>query len=76
MDSGQITSFIKTHFRHFNAASLRAAAEGYKAHLDNGGRMFIALGGAEVAYRSDLQQLSAYAPKECSRIWMRFGWPK
>jgi deoxyhypusine synthase len=46
MDSGQITSFIKTHFRHFNAASLRAAAEGYRAHLENGGRMFIALGGA------------------------------
>lgn len=46
MVAGQITSFIQTHFRHFNAASLRDAAAGYKAHLDNGGRMFIALGGA------------------------------
>jgi len=46
MESGKITSFIKTHFRHFNAGSLRDAAEGYRGHLDNGGQMMITLAGA------------------------------
>ncbi len=46
MYRSHITTFIKTHFRHFNAAALRDAAEAYKAHLDKGGRMLITLGGA------------------------------
>jgi deoxyhypusine synthase len=46
MHHSEITSFIKTHFLHFNAAALRRAAEGYKVHLQNNGRMLIALGGA------------------------------
>src|SRR5665213_1778879 len=41
-----VSAFIKRHFRHFNAAALRGAAEGYKSHLENGGKMFLALGGA------------------------------
>ncbi len=41
-----ITSFIKHHYRHFNAAALIDAAEGYRAHLEPGGKMMVTLGGA------------------------------
>jgi len=41
-----ITSFIKHHYRHFNAAALVDAAEAYKKHLAAGGKMFVTLGGA------------------------------
>ncbi len=44
--NGQITEFIKHHYRHFNAAALVDAAEGYKRHLDGGGKMMITLAGA------------------------------
>lgn len=41
-----ITTFIETHFRHFNAAALLDAARAYKSHMDNGGKMMITLAGA------------------------------
>ena len=41
-----ITEFIKHHYRHFNAAALVDAAEGYKVHLASGGKMFVTIGGA------------------------------
>jgi len=41
-----ITSFIKHHYRHFNAAALVDAAEGYNTHLASGGKMFVTIGGA------------------------------
>jgi deoxyhypusine synthase len=41
-----ITSFIKHHYRHFNAAALIDAAEAYVQHLANGGKMFVTLAGA------------------------------
>ncbi|MEY2414163.1 MAG: deoxyhypusine synthase [Acidobacteriaceae bacterium] len=41
-----ISDFIKTHYRHFNAAALVDAAEGYKKLLADGGQMFVTLGGA------------------------------
>ena len=41
-----ITSFIKHHYRHFNAASLIDAAEAYNTLLNNGGKMFVTMGGA------------------------------
>jgi len=44
--NGQITDFIKHHYRHFNAAALIDAAEAYKEHLDGGGKMMITLAGA------------------------------
>jgi deoxyhypusine synthase len=44
--NGQITEFIKHHYRHFNSAALIDAAEAYKRHLDNGGKMMITLAGA------------------------------
>lgn len=43
---GAITSFIRHHYRHFNAAALVDAADGYVRHLDAGGRMLVTLAGA------------------------------
>jgi deoxyhypusine synthase len=41
-----ITSFIKHHYRHFNAAALVDAAEAYNVHLASGGKMFMTIAGA------------------------------
>jgi len=41
-----ITQFIDTHYRHFNAAALKDAADGYIRHLDEGGIMLMTLAGA------------------------------
>lgn len=41
-----ITQFLKHHFRHFNAAALIDAAEGYNKHLEKGGKMLVTLAGA------------------------------
>lgn len=41
-----IRDFIRTHFRHFNAAALRDAAEGWVKHLEAGNKMFLTLAGA------------------------------
>src|SRR5215213_6099462 len=41
-----IRDFIQRHYRHFNAASLRAAADDYIKHLDRGGNMLVTLAGA------------------------------
>jgi deoxyhypusine synthase len=41
-----ITSFIKHHYRHFNAAALVDAAEAYNKHLAAGGKMFVTIAGA------------------------------
>jgi deoxyhypusine synthase len=43
---GQISAFIEHHYRHFNAAALIDAAEAYKQHLADGGKMMITLAGA------------------------------
>jgi len=43
---GSISEFIERNFRHFNAAMLKDAADGYIAHLDRGGKMMITLAGA------------------------------
>lgn len=42
----QISQFIKHHFRHFNAAALVDAAEGYRQHLADGNKMLVTLAGA------------------------------
>lgn len=44
--SGPISEFIRQHYRHFNAATLGDAAEGYVKLLDGGGRMFVTVAGA------------------------------
>lgn len=41
-----IAAFLKHHFRHFNAAALVDAAEGYCRLVDGGGRMLVTLAGA------------------------------
>jgi deoxyhypusine synthase len=43
---GHIKSFIRHHYRHFNAASLVDAAEGWDKHLEGGGKMLLTMGGA------------------------------
>ncbi|MCM2279546.1 MAG: deoxyhypusine synthase family protein [Oligoflexia bacterium] len=44
--NGTISKFIKHHYRHFNAAALVDASEGYRKHIDQGGKMMITLAGA------------------------------
>ena len=46
MSAGQISRFIKHHFRHFNAAAMVDAADAYTRHLSNDGRMMVTLAGA------------------------------
>src|SRR6185436_5462193 len=43
---GPITQFIDHHYRHFNAAALKAAAQDYNRHLEKGGQMLVTLAGA------------------------------
>jgi deoxyhypusine synthase len=46
MSDGAISVFLKRNFQHFNAVTLVEAADGYRLHIENGGRMFLALAGA------------------------------
>src|SRR5215467_12076705 len=46
MRPGPISAFVDRHFLHFNAAALKDAAEGYSRHIDKGGEMLVAMGGA------------------------------
>lgn len=46
MTGSPISDFVRHHFRHFNAAALKDAADGYVRHLDRGGKMFLTLAGA------------------------------
>jgi deoxyhypusine synthase len=46
MSQRPISDFIRHHYRHFNAAALVDAAEGYRSHLDSGGKMLVCLAGA------------------------------
>ena len=43
---GPVSAFIERHFLHFNAAALADAAETYRHHVANGGRMLLAMAGA------------------------------
>lgn len=43
---GPVTEFLNHHFRHFNAAALIDAANGYTAHLADNGKMMISMAGA------------------------------
>src|SRR3990167_5909520 len=46
MPTQTVKEFIKHHYRHFNAAVIVDAAEAYNAHLNKGGKMFLAMAGA------------------------------
>ena len=41
-----VKAYIKHHYRHFNAAALIDAAEGYRTHLNQGNHMLLAMAGA------------------------------
>lgn len=41
-----IRDFMKTHYKHFNAAVTVDAAEAWVRHLERGGKMFLAMAGA------------------------------
>jgi deoxyhypusine synthase len=43
---GPISRFLLEQFRHFNARELVAAAQAYKAHVEAGGKMLVAMAGA------------------------------
>lgn len=44
--SHSMRAFMRTHFRHFNAAAMVDATRDYVAHLEAGGKMMITLAGA------------------------------
>ncbi|MGH7540392.1 MAG: deoxyhypusine synthase family protein [Gemmatimonadota bacterium] len=44
--SAPITEFLRRHYRHFNAATVVEAADGYVAQLEAGGKMMVTLAGA------------------------------
>lgn len=44
--ANSIKAFLTHHYRHFNAAALVDAAEGYRTFLTGGGQMFLAMAGA------------------------------
>ena len=44
--TGQLRSFMQRHYTNFNARETLAAAKGYEAHLDAGGKMMVTLSGA------------------------------
>ena len=43
---GPISTFVDHHYRHFNAAALKDAANAYIRHMDDGGAMLLAMAGA------------------------------
>lgn len=44
--TGQLRSFMQRHYTNFNARETLAAAKGYEAHLEAGGKMMVTLSGA------------------------------
>ena len=45
MTNGPISTFIKHHYRHFNAAAMVDASEAYRKHVEGGGHMLLAMAG-------------------------------
>ncbi len=44
--SAPVSAFLRHHYRHFNAAALIDAADGYSQHIDADGKMMVTLAGA------------------------------
>lgn len=42
----RISEFLGHHYRHFNSAALVDAADGYARHVEEGGKMLVAMAGA------------------------------
>jgi deoxyhypusine synthase len=41
-----VSDFVRHHYRHFNAATVKDAAEAYRRHIDGGSKMMVTLAGA------------------------------
>jgi deoxyhypusine synthase len=41
-----VSAYLRQHFRHFNAAALIDAADGWRRHLEGGGQMLLTVAGA------------------------------
>src|SRR5512147_1769078 len=46
MQQRAISQFVERHFQHFNAATLRDAANAWQELMARGGKMFLAMAGA------------------------------
>ena len=46
MSDSPVSTFLRRHFRHFNAATVIDAADAYRGLLDGGGAMMVTLAGA------------------------------
>ena len=44
--AGSVRTFMRRHFKHFNAAALVDAADAYSRHIQQGGKMLVTLAGA------------------------------
>ena len=44
--SGHVSAFLERHLRHYNAGTLRRAADAYVELIDRGGQMMVSLAGA------------------------------
>ncbi|MGH7634421.1 MAG: deoxyhypusine synthase family protein, partial [Gemmatimonadaceae bacterium] len=44
--TGEIQTFLERHFLHYNAGTMRAAAEAWRDHVDAGGAVVLTLAGA------------------------------
>ena len=56
-----VSAFLRQNYRHFNAAALVDAADGYARHIDGGGKMLITLAGAASVDRPLAKALMAAA---------------
>jgi deoxyhypusine synthase len=46
MSPGPVSKYLRRHYRHFNAATLIDAADAYRRHLEQGGKMLLSMAGA------------------------------
>ena len=45
-DNRAVAAFVRRNFKHFNAAALVDAADGYRSHIESGGAMVLSMAGA------------------------------
>src|SRR6056297_4027701 len=64
-----VSAFLRHHYRHFNAAALIDAADGYRDLVDRGGAMMVTLAGA--MSRSEERRVG----KECGSTCRSRGAP-
>ena len=77
----KISDFVRTHYRHFNAAALADATDAYRVHLAGGGKMMLAMAGAMstaelgLSLAEMIRQVMFTAmsgvPAQSGLVWMR-----